>query len=186
MATFRKNVINQKLLAYISEDPNYGKRNAYTDAAPSGLIKWYRVEMSYEDKYRFGLLTYQEYLEWMKLLNAESGDTDTATETATGERMSDTFWRDDTAERKNVSSSEYESFLSTNNVDVSNRNVVDFDMLSQNASEPVGSMNPVESSVDTTEDDIARVLSNVNKDMHGGEALLSQDEINALFAAAGA
>ncbi len=180
MATFRKNVINQKLLAYIKEDPNYGKRNAYTDAAPSGLIKWYRVDMSYEDKYRFGLLTYQEYQEWMKLLNAESGNV----ETEDKENESDTFWRNDTEERRNVSSSEYESFLSANNVDVSNRNAVDFDMLSQGSVEPVCEAASVEPVADTTEDDIARVLYNVNKDIHGGEAVLSQDEINALFAAA--
>ncbi len=182
MSTFRKNVINQQLLEYIKDDPNYGKRNAYMDSAPSGLIKWYRVDMSYEDKFRFGLLSYQEYLEWMKSFNSESENNDNTFE----EDTADTFWRDDTGERKNFSSSEYESFLSNNKVDVSNRNTVDFDMLSQNVSNTVGVTTVDEPSVDTTEDDIARVLQNVNKDMHQGEALLSQEEINALFAAAGA
>lgn len=146
---------------------------------PQKLIKWYEVKMTYEEKYRFGLLTYGEYIEWMQeLQDAETVNDTQEVACASGELTEDdkgTFWHKDGGERKNVSSGDYTEFLSENHVDVSNRNTVDFDKLATEVNGPAVSE-------EVSCDDI---LKQVNKDIHG-DTYLSQEEIEALFAASAA
>ncbi|MBP5151975.1 MAG: hypothetical protein ILP13_03545 [Lachnospiraceae bacterium] len=93
------------------------------NAPRNALVKWYQQKMSYEEKYRMGLLTYPEYLEWQQeLMNAEEAKTTPVEEGST-------FWSGDTELRSNISNSDYEDFLAQNNVDVSNSTTVDFEKL---------------------------------------------------------
>ncbi len=132
----------------------------------SPVIKWYETKLSYEEKYRFGKLTPQEYMEWMQELSKKA------------EEDSHTFWQNDTEARNNISSSEYEEFLANNHVDIRNDTTVDVEKL-------LGEMETSSPGMSTDyEPDINEVLANVDKDIHGGN-ILSQEEIEALFAEAG-
>lgn len=132
------------------------------------LIKWYQIKMTYEEKYRFGLLTYPEYLEWVESLK-------------TTPTTSDTFWKNDQGERTNVSNEDYQSFLAENSIDVSNTTTLDMDDILELAEQ--ASEDHIEPDYVPSESDIDEVLKNVNKDIHG-ETFLSQEEIDAMFAAA--
>ena len=163
------------------------------NAPRNAVVKWYNVKMSYEDKYRFGHITYEEYCAWMyELMNPpqetpeESGDAQSDGSVYAASSAGETFWNGDQQERTNLSANDYNNFLSSNAVDVSNRNTVDFDKL---ASEVNSAPAPAEAASSpapaASEDvDVNEVLANVNKDMHGGDAILSPEEIAALFAAA--
>ena len=163
------------------------------NAPRNAVVKWYNVKMSYEDKYRFGHITYEEYCAWMyELMNTpqetpeESGDAQSDGSVYAASSAGETFWNGDQQERTNLSANDYNNFLSSNAVDVSNRNTVDFDKL---ASEVNSAPAPAEAASApapaASEDvDVNEVLANVNKDMHGGDAILSPEEIAALFAAA--
>lgn len=94
----------------------------------SPLIKWYQATMSKEEKYKLGLMTYDEYLEWQEeLANApeelESADTEGS------ESVNHTFWEDDDGDRENLSSDSYSDFLAENGLDISNKNTVNVDEL---------------------------------------------------------
>ncbi|MBO4617798.1 MAG: hypothetical protein J5717_10610 [Lachnospiraceae bacterium] len=159
------------------------------------IIKWYQTNMTYEEKYRFGHITYEEYCAWMyELMNAQQNG-DAQGEGAGGAAPSaderGTFWHNDQAERTNISSNDYNDFLSQNNVDISNRSTVDFDKLASEvgsqASAPAPAPTPAEAApppAASEEVDVNEVLANVNKDIHGGDQMLTQEEIEALFAAA--
>jgi len=149
--------------------------NAYNQKYKSPLIKWYNTSMTYEEKYKLGLLTYPEYLEWQKELAEEAAKKEAA-ETEATSMHSDTFWQNDTTDRSNISSDEYNDFLNNNNIDVSNKTAVDFDALCGEFSDSQNE-SPI---VHLTEEEI---LENVNKDIHGS-SILSEEEIAALFAAA--
>lgn len=170
------------------------------------VIKWYQVKMSYEEKARFNLLTYPEYCQWMMELQEEnekaSGkdskepvkeerrawDLETTTTTS-----SNTFWKNDDGKRQNLSGDDYEKFLSENCVDVSNKTNLDISDLIQDIDDYTkerdnkGSVPATENNSLLPEDDptIQEVLKNVNADIHG-ESYLTQEEIEALFAAASA
>lgn len=162
---------------------------------PSGpIIKWYNVKMTYEEKFKFGHLTYPEYLAWMEELaakeKAENGESDTAAQTegtteAQTESTGHTFWANDAGERTNVSSDEYAEFLSKNNVDVTNHNTVDIQALlnETNGVDNSEAEAAPEPAPQNAEADLDEVLKNVNKDIHG-DNYLTQEEIEALFAAA--
>ncbi|MBO4680022.1 MAG: hypothetical protein J5626_10150, partial [Lachnospiraceae bacterium] len=106
------------------------------NAPRNPVVKWYNVKMSYEEKYRFGHISYEEYCAWMyELMNApqqsmeatgsESADGNAYTASSTG----NTFWQEDQEKRNNLSANDYNDFLSSYSVDISNRNTVDFDKL---------------------------------------------------------
>lgn len=164
-------------------NPSYQqKRETYTYTYNSGLrdshdnpiklpyspvIKWYETNLTYEEKYRFGKLTPQEYMEWMQELCKKT------------EEESHTFWQNDTEERSNISNSKYEEFLANNHVDISNDTTVDVEKL-------LGEMNGSSQGMAADyEPDINEVLASVDKDIHGGN-MLTQEEIEALFAEANA
>lgn len=108
----------------------------------SSIIKWYQAPMGLDEKYNWGLLTMEEYAEWQKLHQAdEENDAEkmaeniacdeTAQEFSEDELHVGTFWKNDTESRQNLSSDDYSSFLSENNIDVTNRTAVDIDSLLQ-------------------------------------------------------
>ncbi|MBR5897512.1 MAG: hypothetical protein IKZ39_07845, partial [Lachnospiraceae bacterium] len=167
----------------------YALAEVSPNAPRNPVVKWYNVKMSYEEKYRFGHISYEEYCAWMyELMNSPQEPQDDAAEGSgegnayTASSSGNTFWQGDQEKRNNLSSNDYNDFLSSNSVDVSNRNTVDFDKLASevNNSAPAAEAAPPPSA-DTNLDE---VLANVNKDMHGGDAILSQEEIEALFAQA--
>lgn len=173
----------------------YALAEVSPNAPKNAVVKWYNVKMSYEDKYRFGHITYEEYCAWMyELMNAPQETQESPAETQSdgsvyaASSAGETFWNRDRQERTNLSANDYNDFLSSNAVDVSNRNTVDFDKLASevnsdaaSAPAPAAEAPPPAASEDVNVDE---VLANVNKDMHGGDAVLSQEEIAALFAAA--
>ena len=170
----------------------YALAEVSPNAPKNAVVKWYNVKMSYEDKYRFGHITYEEYCAWMyELMNAPQETQESSAETQSGGSVyaassaGETFWNGDQQERTNLSANDYNDFLSSNAVDVSNRNTVDFDKLASEVNSatpaPAAEAPPPAASEDV---DVNEVLANVNKDMHGGDAILSPEEIAALFAAA--
>lgn len=94
---------------------NRALRNQYH----SPLLKWYSTNMSYEDKYKFGYLTQDEFVLWQEELAREAEE----------EKVNHTFWENDTEDRKNMSEDSYENFLNENGVDVRNKNRVDVDAM---------------------------------------------------------
>ncbi len=167
----------------------YIYENAETDGKPiqnkvyGTIIKWYQVKMSYEEKYRFGVITYPEFLEWQQELMKEGSEQDTP----------NTFWAHDDALRQNVSSADYSSFLNQNNIDISNNTTLNMEEILRTASEADVKMSDplnekelcIVSGTDGLDRDAMAILNQVNKDLHQGEAILTQEEIEALFAAAG-
>ena len=142
----------------------YGKDVIQRPKYQSPLIKWYQTPMTYEQKYRLGLLTLEEYEEWQRQLAEE--------EKAASQPS--TFWGNDDGDRENLASDAYNDFLNANNIDISNNNSVDIDSL-------LGEYGEASPIVHLTEEEI---LANVEKDIHGGSVMLTEEEIAALFAAA--
>lgn len=153
------------------------------------ILKWYNVKMSYEEKYRFGVLTYEEYCAWQyELMCMASGTTTQNQADALSE--DEHFWDSDANARLNLSQDDYSSFLANNNIDVSNNTTLNMDELLKNVPEALIEATPapetdeiaMASSV-SDEVDLNAVLRNVTRDIHG-ETFLSQAEIDAMFAAA--
>jgi len=167
----------------LAEIPPNAPRNA--------VVKWYNVKMSYEDKYRFGHISYEEYCAWMyELMNAAQNSAEnTGSDTQEGgayaaSASGNTFWQEDSEKRNNLSSNDYNEFLSSNSVDISNRNTVDFDKLASEVNAGTPAPAAEAAPPPSADANLDEVLANVNKDMHGGDAILSQEEIEALFAQA--
>ena len=152
------------------------------------VVKWYKINMSYEDKARFGLLTYAEFLQWQAELQQKAMEEANGagtegngivahagnTEGAKSDDGRETFWAADGEDRANVSGDDYADFLSRNQIDVSNKSSVDFEALSKEINK--GSEEP---SMD-------EILASINKANHQGDDILTEAEIAALFAAANA
>lgn len=154
--------------------------------AEGPVIKAQRTALSYAEKYRLGILTYPEYLMWQAqiALGLASANEGNQVEEAQAEKpktdsSSGRFWEQDSALRQNVSDDDYEKFLRENSINVSTNATVDIaSLFSDTASEAS------EAPVEDIETDINDVLKNVNKDIKGSD-ILSEEEIAALFAAAG-
>ena len=160
---------------------------------PTGpVIKKWQVKMSYADKYRFGVLTYPEYLEWMQELAEEAAQEEKPKKKA----ESNTFWANDEGERENLSNADYEKFLAENAINVSNNTTLDIDRIINDvsyaeepkealtASDEFANKPAAQESEEDVEANIQAVLTQLNKDIHG-DSVLSEDEIRALFEAAG-
>lgn len=158
---------------------------AWNISPSAPIIKWYQTKLTYEDKYRFGHLSVYEYYVWMnELMAKENEDAESESDSVYESNGSSTFWKDDTQERTNVSNDEYASFLSENNIDVSNTTKVDIDSILAEAEDDVFNTMEENSNHEVTEAEINDVLDQVNRDIHG-DAILTEEEIAALFAAAG-
>ncbi len=160
---------------------------------PTGpVIKKWQVKMSYADKYRFGVLTYPEYLEWMQELAEEAAQEEKPKKKA----ESNTFWANDEGERENLSNADYEKFLAENAINVSNNTTLDIDRIINDvsyaeepkealtASDEFANKPAAQESEEDVEANIQAVLTQLNKDIHG-DSVLTEDEIRALFEAAG-
>ena len=90
----------------------------------NALIKLYQQKLTYEDKYKLGILTYPEYIQWQQELAEQEKE-------KKKESASDgaTFWSADGGNRDNISNDDYKDFLAQNNIDVHNSSYVDFDSL---------------------------------------------------------
>ena len=153
---------------------------AYKRIPTGPIIKWYETKLTYKDKYRFGLLSYQEYCDWAAKNFDENAsgypdDEDTSTKEDT-QKPNDgkTFWANDEEERTNLSHDDYEDFLSNNSIDTSNKSSVDVGSLMAKYGDEK------ESTPAPEETDIDAVLKQVSQDIHGGN-ILSEEEIHALF-----
>lgn len=168
----------------ITYDASHAKAGELPKFRPSGpIIKWYNVKMTYEEKFRFGLLTYPEYCAWMQEI-AEAQNEEAEKKPSSGGGK--TFWANDDGERMNVSADEFSDFLSQNNIDVTNNATVDIAALFDEANGEIDTAPPKEetkSEALVSEDELNAILSNVNKDIKGSDCL-TQEEIAALFAAA--
>ncbi len=167
----------------------------YSSQYHSPVIKWYNTNLSDEDKYRLGLMTYPEFVEWQNRLMREANEATLTNETVTNEAdtagadLSGVEHSSGTSASANgyvssladssadqVSRADYQDFLASNHIDVTNSNTVNVDALLAEASAPAPLGN--------AEPDMDEILANVNRDLHGGSTMLSEDEIAALFAAA--
>ncbi|MCR5279315.1 MAG: hypothetical protein K6E19_07715 [Lachnospiraceae bacterium] len=86
------------------------------------IVKLYQQKLTYEDKFKLGILTYPEYVQWQQELAEEEA-------AKNAESEGSTFWSADGGNRDNISNADYNDFLAQNGIDVSNRNSVDFDSL---------------------------------------------------------
>lgn len=111
------------------------------------VIKRYMINYSYEEKFKLGILTPQEYAAWQYELQEKNShaleDSSQGAPALTGPTVEEalsmtveeedfsgaTFWANGTGDRNNVSNDDYSKFLSENNLDVTNRTSVDFDAL---------------------------------------------------------
>ncbi len=84
------------------------------------IIKLYQQKLSYEEKYKLGIITYPEYVQWQQELAEQEKEK---------QSEGSTFWSADGGNRDNISNDDYNDFLSQNNIDVHNRAYVDFDSL---------------------------------------------------------
>lgn len=149
----------------------------------TSIIKRFQIDYSYAEKYKLGIITFDEFQIWQAELakeregQAEEGDYLDELINGAVSQKNHTFWENDTSDRLNVSSDAYGEFLLANNLDVSNVNAVDFDALAkQQETKP-----PVEEEVDLDAILAAAVPMGSNT---GTESMLSQAEIDALFASA--
>lgn len=180
---------------YVLDEEAYSKLEIPYHLPNVPVLKKYLFKLSYEDKYRFGILTVYEYYEWMQELANE------AERKAREAEEGHTFWAADEGERTNIDADEYANFLANNDVNVSNNTAFDFDALAQafsgeQATPSAPSTEAASTSEEASENDnnsllgndvnLDEILANVNKDIHGGDAILTQEEIEALFAAANA
>lgn len=95
----------------------------------SPLIKWYDTNLTKYEKYKWGYMTYDEYVLWQKELleKQQAGELESELDDSSDSNTSGshTFWEDDDGDRENISASDYEAFLAANNIDVSNKNAID-------------------------------------------------------------
>lgn len=162
---------------YVYERATYEKLGTPPKKEIVPVIKWHQVDMSFEDKQRFNLLTYQDIIQHqMEEMQAAQAAAQPTQETSADTSMDKTFWASDSAERTNLSADEYSDFLAKNGLDVTNRTAVDINSIVEEAAEPETPVTPYE----PTEDEI---LANVYHDIHG-DTMLTPEEIAALFAAA--
>lgn len=146
------------------------------------IVKWYNTTWTYEQKYKCGRLTYEEYLQWMEELRAEEEEKN-AGSVQTGATAGTTFWQQDDVARENLSNDAYADFLAQNSIDVSTNATVDIERL---LAEAGGNDSSPESAPPPDNDvDVNEILKSVNASMHGDD-ILSEEEIAALFAAANA
>ncbi len=175
----------------MAEANNSSKRTTYGCYSPDGsgyepgypgrkkqspVVKWYDVKMSFEEKARFNLLTYQDIIAWQQEMMALSENNQSDVSEIEGR----TFWTNDKEERLNVSNGEYEAFLSENHLDVSNRNQVDFGVLAAQIGEESTIADKPPGEPESEEDILARI--NAANGM-SSERNLTDEEIAALFAA---
>lgn len=173
--------------SYVYDDSSYRVIGSPQITKIEGpIIKAHQTALSYAEKYRLGILTYPEYLMWQTQIMLGLADTEVSksdNEVSKELNSNDSvgrFWENDSEIRQNVSDSEYARFLQDNSIDVSNNTTLDIQgILDTQAAAGNDNDPPCE-----YEPDINEVLKNVNKDIKG-ETVLSEEEIAALFAAAG-
>jgi hypothetical protein len=93
----------------------------------TSVIKRYQIDYSYEQKYKLGILTPAEYYAWQREIFMK--DREEQEKRSASDKVSHTFWENDKDVRRNVSSDDYNEFLTLNNLDVRNENDLDIDAL---------------------------------------------------------
>ncbi len=144
----------------------------------STIIKRYQIDYSFEQKYKLGIMTPSEYMAWQAQLFEEAQKKQS--EAAAG-RKDHTFWEDDEGVRENVSDADYNSFLSTNGLDVSNNAMVDIDAIIRESQERMAAQEEIAAA---PEPESAAAGGHLPGD-DDPNRVLTQDEIAALFAAMG-
>ena len=152
------------------------------------IIKRYQIDYSFEQKYKLGILTGAEYMAWQAQLYEESLKQQ-------NEKKNHTFWENDESVRENVSQADYDTFLSVNDLDVSNNAMVDIDAIIRESQEKLavqetaGEMDPSGDTFAGSGDDSAPAeTASAAAPLPGDDdpnRVLTPDEIAALFAAMG-
>ena len=152
----------------------------------TAIIKRFQIDYSYEQKYKLGILSIEEYVAWQIQLNQKTR------EEQEGSKQNHTFWENDEVERLNISDEDYDQFLAQNQIDVSNNNDVDIEALlkaGMDSSED-GTGEAVSES-EAMEQAVAQAVTSSMpdpSDLPGGDdpnRVLTPEEIQALFAAMG-
>ncbi len=156
------------------------------------VIKRFQIDYSYEQKYKMGILSMEEYVAWQIQLSQKAQEAQPKQE-----HIDHTFWERDEKERRNIPENEYEEFLLNNQVDVRNRTTLDMDSIINAHEMPAGGQTGDDdteglSEAEAMEQAVAMAVSSSMEDpsdLPGGDdpnRVLSPDEIQALFAAMGA
>ena len=155
------------------------------------VIKRFQIDYSYEQKYKMGILTMEEYVAWQIQLSQRAQEAQSEQE-----HIDHTFWEHEEHERPNIPENEYEQFLLNNQVDVRNRAMVDVNAIISEHEAPSGGRTEADTEVlseaEAMEQAVAMAVSSSMADpadLPGGDdpnRVLSPDEIQALFAAMGA
>lgn len=161
------------------------------------VIKRQYIEYSFEQKYKLGILTAEEYAMWMHQLADEKRKEAEAQrkKAKAGSGHSHTFWEDDEGDRMNVSNDAFDKFLAENNLDVSNTTSVDVEALikenNNNLLDSIGyestqdSINTILDSASAEEEQAAILASISGAGSDDENRVLTTEEIQALFAAMG-
>lgn len=162
------------------------KKMPYTN-----IIKRFQIDYSLEQKYKLGIMTYEEYGEWLVIERNKAFEEARRKEEEKSSNAA-TFWGNDKTVRKNVSDDDFDKFLRENNLDVKNDAHVDVNAIINEQN------NAVLDSIgfSTTQDSINEIMESADEEKvlqdimaanAGDDAnrVLSTEEIAALFAAMG-
>lgn len=94
------------------------------------VIKRYMINYSYEEKYKLGILTPQEYYQWQFELEEKA-----KAEANSKSSEKHTFWEGEDEPRQNVSDDDYQAFISQNGLDLTNVNSLSFEDIQKQALE---------------------------------------------------
>jgi len=158
------------------------------------VIKRYMIDYSYEQKYRLGILTAEEYAMWMHQL-AEEKRKEAEEERKKAKSEGSTFWANDKGARMNVSSDDFDKFLAANNLDVSNNTSVNVEALiqenNQSLLDSIGfattqdSITSIVDSASAEEEQAAILAAAAGAGSDDPNRVLTTEEIQALFASMG-
>jgi len=183
---------------YNYDPPEPGTSEAPPVHATDTIIKRFRINYSYEEKYRLGIMTPQEYAAWQMELFRKQQEEQEAERLERERAAADsieggTFWANDTTIRTNISGDDYNKFLAENGLDVSNTTAVDVGQLIQQENDRVigsigyttaqGSIDGILQSADQERAQEEAVMMASSSDSSDPNRVLSEEEIAALFAA---
>lgn len=183
---------------YTYDPPEPGTAEAAPVHSTDTIIKRFWINYSYEEKFRLGIMTPQEYAAWqMELFQKQQEEQEAERaakeEASAAEIEGGTFWANDKAVRMNLSSDDYSKFLAENGLDVTNTTAVDVGQLIRQENDKVidsigfttaqGSIDGIFESADQERAQEEAVMMASTSDNSDPNRVLSEEEIAALFAA---
>lgn len=157
----------------------------------TAIIKRFQIDYSLEQKYKLGIMTPEEYGQWL-VIEHEKALEEARKKESEKAGNSATFWGNDRTVRRNVSDDDFDKFLKDNNLDVTNDTHVDVGAIIQKQNDEMLSS----IGYTTAQDSISEIMESADEEKTlqdimaanaGDDAnrVLTTEEIAALFAAMG-